>query len=204
MDKAYWEKYYRDHPEPSPPSAFALAMVDHLVKPGTLIDLGCGNGRDAVFFGLQVNLAVVAIDQCEAEIDRLASKYAQSSLQFVAQDFSAYRPSHKVDNVYSRWTMHAIDESAEDQTLQWVADTLTDGGRLVVEARSISDDLYGVGEAVGPHAFVTDHYRRFMDKERFISKLEKLGLAILHSIESRGLAKKEDDDPVIVRIVAER
>ncbi len=204
MDKAYWEQYYEDHPDPNQPSAFALAMVDYIVKPGTLIDLGCGNGRDAVFFYSQVELSVVALDQCEMEIDRLSKKYANNGMKFIAIDFSEYRSKRKVENVYSRWTMHAIDESSEDRTLQWVAESLTDGGRFVAEARSVNDDLYGVGEPVGRHAFVTDHYRRFMDKEKFISKLEHLNLTVVYSVEARGLAIRKDDDPVIVRVVAQR
>ena len=46
----YWNQYYQNRICSTDPSPFAR-YVATLVDPGkTLVDLGCGNGRDALFF----------------------------------------------------------------------------------------------------------------------------------------------------------
>jgi hypothetical protein len=147
---------------------------------------------------------VLAIDQCEHEVERLNREHAHEGLRFLSADFSTYAPEAAVQYVYSRWTMHAIDEEAEDRTLDRVTAAVAPGGLFFVEARSIRDDLYGKGTPVGEHAFITDHYRRFMDPAVFEQKLRKRGWTVLESIESRGLAVHKDDDPMIVRVVAQK
>ncbi len=200
----YWEDYYRANPHPFNPSAFAIEMARRMTEPGGLIELGCGNGRDAVFLNREVNGAVVAIDQCSEETARLNAEHGSEKLRFVAADFSTYTPAAAPRYVYSRWTMHAVDEDAEDRTLAWVSRRLLSGGEFMVEARSIRDDLYGKGVALGGHAFFTDHYRRFMDADRFAKKLREHGLEVTDLVESRGLAVHKTDDPMIVRVLARK
>lgn len=47
-----------------------------------------------------------------------------------------------------------------------------------------------------------DHYRRFMDKKIFISKLKKLGYEIVFEVEGNTLSKTKKSDPTLIRIVA--
>jgi len=203
-DNKYWKEYYSKKQAPNKPSPFALDILSYIENKGTLIELGCGNGRDSIFFAKKLNINIVAIDQCEEEIEYLNNVYGSPNLSFVESDFTNYRTKSKVQTVYSRWTMHSIDESGEDRTLDWITETLKSGGRFIVEARSIQDDLYGQGQDLGNDAFITDHYRRFMRIDKFIKKLTDRGFVIIHSIESRGLARYKDDDPFIIRVVAEK
>ena len=50
MDLEYWEKYYQDNKLPFEPSDFSKYVVSKINKNSRLIDLGCGNGRDSLFF----------------------------------------------------------------------------------------------------------------------------------------------------------
>ena len=201
---AYWEEYYKANPHPFNPSAFALEVARWLGTSGTMIELGCGNGRDAVFLSQRIQGTLLAIDQCVHEVERLNLEQAHERLHFLAADFSTYRPTDPIQYAYSRWTMHAIDEEAEDRTLDWLTRSVRNTGIFFVEARSVRDDLYGKGEHVGGHAYLTDHYRRFMDPEVFTQKLRTRGWTILDSVESRGFAVHQDDDPVIVRVIAQK
>ena len=130
--------------------------------------------------------------------------YGSENLRFIGGDFTRYNNNKPINNIYSRWTMHSIDEIAEDRTLKWVSAALLKGGRFLVEARSINDDLYGQGELVGEDSYVTDHFRRFMNKNKFIQKLIDLDFKIIFSVESKGLAVYKNDDPKVIRIVAEK
>jgi SAM-dependent methyltransferase len=202
--KTYWEQYYNKNPDPFVPSAFAMAVTEFIEDTGLLIELGCGNGRDALFLSRLEQLNVLAIDQCEKEIARLADQHGTNCLKFIAANFVSFAPSSVPRYVYSRWTLHAIDEKDENETIKWVTKHLCSGGRLFIEARSIKDDLYGVGVQVGHHAFVSDHYRRFIDLDELSVKLQDNGYRILHSIESRGLAVYNHDDPFLLRLIAEK
>jgi hypothetical protein len=51
---------------------------------------------------------------------------------------------------------------------------------------------------------ITDHYRRYMDLGRFSEKLGNIGLRVLYCVERKGLAIHGDEDPTVIRIVAEK
>ena len=49
---------------------------------------------------------------------------------------------------------------------------------------------------------IEGHYRRFIILEEFKQRLVQVGFKIMQSIESDGLAKFGEDDPVVIRIHA--
>ena len=69
-DRDYWNTYYNKKLELDYPSNFARDIVKNLKKGSVLIDLGCGNGRDSLFFA-ENGLNVIAIDMSEAAITKL-------------------------------------------------------------------------------------------------------------------------------------
>ena len=62
------------------------------------------------------------------------------------------------------------------------------------------DEIGGVGETEGE----TDHYRRFLIYENFLENVKSAGFEIVESIEAQGLAKHNDEDPYIVRVIAKK
>ena len=51
-DKQYWQKFYAAQRTPFEPSLFAQFVWENFLQKNaapTLLELGCGNGRDAVF-----------------------------------------------------------------------------------------------------------------------------------------------------------
>lgn len=203
-DMAYWDSYYRKKAvEIQKPSEFAKVVLSNLQPGKSLIDLGCGNGRDSVFF-VENNLAVTGIDISEEAISQLNQMHLRNA-NFVCDDFVTSKVLYQIqyDYVYSRWTMHAISESQEEELLQNVCKALKPDGLFFIEARSIHDELYGKGKRVGENAYIFDeHYRRFMDKERFIDKMEKAGFIIHSAVEGRDFSKTQSSNPVLIRIIA--
>ena len=72
---------------------------------------------------------------------------------------------------------------------------------LFIETRSIKDDLCGVGKKIGKNEFVTDHYRRFINKKDLIKKLQK-NFKIIYLKESKGFSKFKKEDPCLIRVIA--
>lgn len=82
---------------------------------------------------------------------------------------------------------------------------LKGNGYLFIEARSVNDKKYGVGQAVERNAFICDgHYRRFIALTELLSKLKDIGFTIIESAESDQFAPFKGDAAVCIRVVAQK
>ena len=102
---------------PHQPLPFAR-YVSTLVEPGrTLAELGCGNGRDALYFA-SLGLDVVAMDLSEAAIGMLRQQPVPHA-RFVCGDFVSHtlHQPESYDYAYSRFTIHAINQKQERMLL---------------------------------------------------------------------------------------
>ena len=85
MDKNYWDEYYKLHggdKEISDPSSFAKFILKNFFseKKLNIVELGSGNGRDAIFFAYNGH-NVIAIDQSTNVIKYSKTKFRIISLQ---------------------------------------------------------------------------------------------------------------------------
>jgi len=206
-DKDYWNDYYKSiEGKKVFPSDFAISVEKELSCNSHIMELGCGNGRDSLYF-LEKGHSVVAIDGSNVAIDILNDMTRDNKdALFVCDNFVKCRTLYqmKYDCIYSRFTLHAITEEQEDELLNNIKDALSEGGILCIEARTIHDDLFGKGKEIEHNAFFyNDHYRRFVDVEEFKNKLIRIGFTIKHLEESNGFSKTEQSDPILMRCVAE-
>ncbi len=204
-NRAYWNRYYGAALAPETPSPFAQ-YVATLVEPGrTLVDLGCGNGRDAVFFA-GLGLRVLAMDLSETAIAALQARGVENA-RFLCGDFVS-SPEHtpgRYDYAYSRFSLHAVNRNQERLLLQTLHRALKPGGKLFIEVRSVHDPLYGRGKPLERNAFFYDnHYRRFVELDELTAALEEFGYRVEYAVESTGFAPYGNDDPPVIRVVAVR
>lgn len=204
-DKNYWNHYYENiRNDLVKPSSFAVYVEKLLIPQAHILELGCGNGRDSMFF-LSKGHNVVAVDGSDAAIDMLNdfTRNMERAL-FVCDDFVKCHSIYQLpfDCIYSRFTLHAITEEQEDELIDNVKEGLCEEGLFCIEARTIHDEIYGLGEKIGENEYIyNDHYRRFIDVERFESKLKKKGFEIITLEEKRGFSKTDDSDPVLMRCI---
>lgn len=210
MFREYWDQFYaKPHPELREPSAFARFCAELIPASASLFELGCGNGRDALFFA-RSGVAVTACDQSATAIDRLTTVVATADGWPIPPRFFVRRFEDLVDDglhdaIYSRFTLHTVDSPTALQVLHWAHRNLRPGGRLLIEARTVKDDLYGIGEASGRDAFINDgHYRRFVRTEELAADLAEVGFEVRQLTEGKGFATFGSDDPVVVRAIAHR
>ncbi len=208
-DRDYWNKFYASERALKAPSNFAKTVLDYMEKGKQLLELGCGNGRDSIFFA-QNGINVTSVDESDVAIDSL-SEYAKANelpLWCVCDDFVnlSMIKTMQYDYIYSRFTLHAISEKQETELLRNIGKALKNGGRLFVEARSVNDELFGKGEYVGNNAYIYDgHYRRFLEIERLAERIRDLSkLKVLYKDEKTGFAPSGNSDPPIIRIIAEK
>ena len=97
-DKKYWTEYYSKNSKPTDASTFAEFILPKLNSNKNLIELGCGNARDSIYFA-QNNLNVVAVDQVQEEIDYLNENHKEENILFVCDDFTnLVNTSHDIIN----------------------------------------------------------------------------------------------------------
>jgi tellurite methyltransferase len=206
---SYWENIYQSGAIPEEPSQFATYVVKKYAKPGqSLIELGCGNGRDAFFFA-QEGLDVQALDQCASEIEELMKTNGQhKNLQFSDGDFTELDDSDDPhDIIYSRFTLHSVTAEGQQKTLEWCYRNLEPGGLLCIETRGQKNEIYKKGKPVEgePDAYIyNDHYRRFVDFEKFVKDIKDVGFSIVESAEETGFAPFKGTDYHFIRVIAKK
>lgn len=210
-DEEYWDRYYSDkignNKAITEPSLFARAMFLKYMKVGkSLIELGCGNGRDSLWF-VSEGLNVTGIDASQVAIQELQDRFSSDKCIFICDDFVNAESIYQIqyDYCYSRFTLHAINENQETQILEKVYDMLKEDGYLFIEARSVHDGKYGLGKEVEKNAYILDgHYRRFINPEDLMYKLKNIGFRITEQEESSHFAPYKGDNAVCVRVVAQK
>lgn len=200
---AYWNQYYKNKICSTEPSPFAQYVSTLMESGGRLLELGCGNGRDAVFFARK-GIYVTAVDQSEQAITELKNRKLPN-VDFICGDFihADFHHPASYDYVYSRFTIHAVNRVQEQVLLKNIFRSLRQNGKLFIEVRGIHDPLYGKGKQVERNAwFYDNHYRRFIVMDELVSTLEQHGFYVEYAQEKTGFAPYGNDDPPIVRIVA--
>ena len=205
-DKKYWSEFYFNNNElTKKPSLFAQYLVENSVinEGDVLFEIGCGNGRDSIFFA-QNNIDVTAVDQCDKNISFLNEQH--NNISFISDDFTNLSNlESKVNVVYSRFTLHSINDEGEQRTLNWVYNNLKKDGILCVEARTLKDPIFSKGIDKGNNIwFYNNHHRRFIDALSFKNKLVEMGFEIKLFEENNGFAKHKDDDPVVLRAIVKK
>ncbi len=207
MDKNYWEEYYKNQSPGNYPSDFAkyCSNIYKLNDHGTIYDIGCGNGRDTIFFSSK-SIPAIGVEQSENAIEQNKLKIInqKTNLKFIVGNFTNFDYSlySKSFSIYSRFTLHAINYEEEKLFFKHIF-KLKKLKNLFIEVRTINDDLYGKGTKIGKHEYITSHYRRFIDPKILKSQIQDF-FHIDYFEESRGFSKTDNDDPVLLRLVCRR
>ena len=198
----YWDKYYatsttRRRPLPS---QFAAFVAGELTGPSRVIELGCGAGRDAIFFaanGHQV-IGVDASEQAVARCRVLAGDLDEDARFIAAAIDDAQLPGTLGTSpdpvvVYARFFVHAITDEEEVHFLDLAASVTNPGDLLAVEYRTVRDSS---GSKVTGR-----HYRRFVRPSLFQNRALARGFEVTYSVEGFGFAKYKSDDAYVARTI---
>ena len=206
MDKQYWNRFYNKESlskDLSKCSSFALFCQKKIFKePRTIAELGCGNGRDALYFAKRGH-SVLALDQCVDK--KVIDKKKHKNLEYLEEDFVAYKFNQDIDVFYSRFTIHSITKEDQDKLLPNIYKSLSPKGLLCIEVRTTKDTKFGVGERIAENTYASDeHKRRFVDSNVFVHEVLAIGFKVCYFIEQNNLSIHKDDNPVLMRIILEK
>ena len=138
----FWEDHYhrRERVWSGRPNPVLVDVVGSL-RPGTALDLGCGEGGDAIWLARQ-GWRVRAVDVSATALDRVAAEAATAGvvgrIDFQRHDLARTFPSGAFDLVSAQY-LHSPIEFPRVRVLQEAARAVTPGGLLlIVEHASVS------------------------------------------------------------------
>lgn len=171
-DLQYWQHRWSETPA-EPPNNFAKRayklMQQRSLK--ALLDLGCGNGRDAVYFH-EKGLTVTAIDISESGIAKL--RVREPGITTIKQSIEHIEfPKNAFDVIYAHLSLQYFDDKTTTAIFQKLYRLLKNGGLLFVTCKSIDDPLYGKGRKIGENMFFFKHVRHFFSKEYMAEQLKE-------------------------------
>jgi len=203
--KKLWQTKWSDKTSQLPPNNFA-SRAYKIMKPKhkTLLDLGCGNGRDSLYFARK-GLQVTAADWSKSGLDqlqKLAEAKKVANLEVVQQDISklTFKPN-SFDVIYAHLSLHYFDDKTTRRIFDKMYSVLKKDGLLFIKCKSTDDMLYGRGRKLEENMYkFRGHVRHFYDKEYMTALLAKFQIikvrrssSVYHSYKSsfiEAIAKK--------------
>lgn len=167
------------------PSPLAELCLDKIEPGSDILELGCGIGRDAIFFARHGN-KVVATDGSDVVIDHNLTKKVSSSLRFELLDMRDTLPykDNQFDVVYSNLSLHYYSNEKTREIIQNIGRVLKNGGLFIFACKSY-DSLHNSGEELESnvvasptgailHFFTTDYVHTLLDECMNIEYLDEI------------------------------
>jgi len=181
MNKKYWDAFYKK-PHISAPSDFAeFCQTHYLKKRKTIIDFGCGNGRDSYYFAKSGHTVI--------GIDSAIKPENAHKCYFYKSSFSS--PDIQWDGgkvVYSRFFLHAISNKEIKYLIE------KSQGYFMAEARALGDK-----PLIWPN-----HDRNYIRGNWLLHQLIKNNFKILYFKQGRDMAVYKSENPLVIRVIAKK
>jgi SAM-dependent methyltransferase len=205
MKYTYWDDFYlslANKPAPTYPSQFAAFTLSELQRRDQLIiELGCGNGRDALFFA-QHGQNVIGVDSSSAAIEICQQRNRYKDLaSFVCADFSSDELMSKIALptpctsilLYARFFLHAITSEQEEIFFAFANTIQSTRVTIAVEFRTHIDATLS--------KTTDNHFRRFINPTDFIQRSVHHNFNVNYFVEGFGYAKHKSDDAHVARLI---
>jgi tellurite methyltransferase len=209
-DSTYWDSFYSTWQE-SAPSQFA-AFIAGTIYPNSnfsIIDFGCGNGRDTIFFD-KYGFNVKASDRSNVAISRLEEKFKALKIEAEvaildygnASELDEYLTRIRKNQndsclFYGRFLLHAFDDGVLDIFLNSICNAAKKNDLIAFEFRTRTDDRLS-GKATDTH------FRRGLDIHEVLKYFKADQFQVLTCIEGFGFAVYKTDNAHVARLVLKR
>jgi len=196
---SYLNNFYKDF-KLDKPSNFAKYVKKKITKNSSILDVGCGNGRDTFFF-LKNSLYAVGIDKSVIAINNNKLKVKNNFFRINICKKKINLKIGKFDNIYARFFLHAISGKDQEIFFSNIKKLSKKKTRIFLEFRTIKDPMYKVGKKISKYERISSHYRRFINIDILESFLRKKKIKIIYKKSSFNFAKYKNQKPHICRMI---
>jgi SAM-dependent methyltransferase len=130
-----YDRLYRENPHAlgEPSKAFVEFFADYDQANARILDLGCGQGRDALFIA-RLGHHVVGVDLSPAAISDLIRDAERETLPIegVVADITTYTPTGQFDVVLVDRTLHMLDPKPRHNVLERLLHHVALSGDLLI------------------------------------------------------------------------
>lgn len=178
MDQeGYWETKWENRKN-EPVNNFARRSYSLIKNKGLkiLLDLGCGDGRDSIYFA-KGGMKVTAVDFSRGGINILKRQINQKKIKNIAPVCCDVRKmkfkENSFDVIYAHLSLHYFNDKDTTKIFNKLHKILKKNGLLFIKCKSTEDALYGKGKKIGENMYIKGHLRHFFNKNYMKEKLRK-------------------------------
>ena len=206
LNKYFWNSYYKSNNHNiNNQSTFAeFVYENYCTDCKYLLDLGCGNCRDSIFFSKK-DIEVDAIDY-NGHIDK-----DYHNLTFIKKDVELFLKEKNLkpyNLVYMRWFLHAMPYDSAEEIFKLSCNVLDKGGTICIEVRSINDNILIKNSIYNEEDFSykTTHKRWLYSIPRLEKLIAKYNMKKITIEEGYFSYNKntETANPLIIRCIIEK
>ena len=187
--KQYWDEHYEKF-RIIEPSKFARFVQQFLEMYETVLDLGCGNGRDSQFF---YNLDTVsevrgcdssskALDLCDDHIDKFYLDVTKDTKLLI-------NLLKRSSIIYCRFLLHALPPKNQISLLHTICESINMYTKVFIECRSETYEYidYTYGE----------HERYLVNATLITNIFNNYGITNITDVQKNRAIFKNEDPPII-------
>jgi SAM-dependent methyltransferase len=163
-------------------------FVNEVHKNTTLLDIGCGNGKDLNYFRQN------GIDAYGVDLN------AGDNSQYITRD-NALNISRKCDVYYLRFFVHTLRETQLDAFLANLFKITSKESYIFLETRSSKAVTDTERSETNFQSTIGDPHYRMLYSHNYLSKKVKKYFNVFFLIEDKGFATFRGEDPYIIRMV---
>jgi ubiquinone/menaquinone biosynthesis C-methylase UbiE len=209
----YWNEWHRKINKRMPDWGTHFPLAEEVLpllkarQASPILDLGCGQCNDAIYFAQQkfevhaIDFSSVALDKAKAAIETKGIK----SIHLYYLDIAAPLPfeNGKFRAVYSHLGLHYFDDRTTRFIFSEIYRVLQGDGLLAFNVKSVQDIRYGEGINLGPDIYdYKGHIRHFFRREYIMELLT--GWEVMRIEEYKALYGGSSEESSLIKVVASK